>query len=345
MVVAAAVAATALGGVAQATPPYPSSRPDNLTHLYVAARGAGAVGVYRSDSSGNARPERVLPLDGACGPTDVWGVAPGPRGEVFTQSYLGESCTRVVTPDGRPVRSFRSFDRDSPSIAVGADGTTYVARLQPPEIEIFAPDTSGQVVPARVLTVDGMPRSLTVDPAGELVVAVQSRPAGNALEVFAPDAAGAATPLRRITGPHTGLGTSQEFFGNDEQVVVTSSPLTHRLYAAVTGAPADPQAGVPGLPTHIAVFPETATGDAAPLRTIAGSRTGLDATTLTGTANNPASGNIWVMATQGGLGSPTSTGRVLDFNRLADGNATPVRSFTDATTHFADVQSIAFNTR
>ncbi|MGH3530196.1 MAG: hypothetical protein ACRDQ6_23310, partial [Pseudonocardiaceae bacterium] len=130
VVVAAAVAATTLGGVAQATPRYLSSGPGNLTHLYVADRGAGTVRVYRSDSSGNAQPERVLPLDGACGPTDVWGIATGPRGEVFTQSYLGESCTRVLTPAGQPVRTFRSFNRDSPSIAVGADGVIYVARLQ-----------------------------------------------------------------------------------------------------------------------------------------------------------------------------------------------------------------------
>jgi hypothetical protein len=325
-----------------------------LTYLYVAERGAGAIGVYRSDSSGAATPVRTVIESGADGfPTDPWDVALDGHNRLYVQNYLSESATRVFAPLANgptaPEREFRGFARDSPALAVGPDGTVYVARLQPAEVDIFPPGAGGQLDPA-VLEVDGLPRSLTVDPAGDLVVAVEGRSAGNALEVFAPHSTGAATPQRTITGPATTLGRS-DYFGGGEDVVITSSALTHRLYAAVTGAPADPAEAVPALDSHIAVFaegiPTTAgSADVAPLRTIAGPDTGMTGTDLTGIADNPASGNVWVLAqTSGGLTGQVSTGEVLDYRRLADGDSAPIRSFTDATTHFADTQGIAFGTR
>jgi len=336
---------------AQAAPAGGPAARGRVTFLYVAERGAGAVGVYRSDSSGRARPVRVVRETAADGyPTDAWDVAVDSSGRLYVQNSLSESATRLYAAgaDGAatPQRVFRGYTRDSPALAVGPDGTTYVARLQSPEVDVFAPTASGQTQPA-VLTLDGIPRSLTVDPAGELVVAVEAvgSAGSNALEVFRPGATGSAAPTRRITGPATGLGATHGPFGDGEHVVVTSSAFTHRLYAAVTGAPADPANTISGLPTHISVFSETAAGDVTPLRTISGPATAMTGTVLTGIADNPASGNIWVMATRGGLGEPTSTGRVLDFPRLGAGNIAPVRSFTDATTGFADVQGIAFSTR
>jgi len=320
--------------------------------LYVAERGASSVAAYPPDASGPVAP--ALRIAGPhTGLRDPWAVAFDPRGDLYAQNYLAESATVVFTPgvagDVAPLRTVRGLERDAPSLAVDAAGFVYVARFQAPQIEVFAPGASGQGQPARTLQVDGFPRSLAVDSQGNLLVAVVGRPTGaggNAIEAFAPGASGSAVPLRRIAGPHTGLGTGQGFGGfTGDTVVLTASPLTGRLYAAVSGCVA------PTVPPHIAVFPQDGDGDRAPVRTIQGAATGLGVAgqpaAISGIADDQRRGDIYALTSpctvNGGV--VNAAGRVNVYARLAAGDRAPLRSFTDAQTGFTDVQAIAFAPR
>jgi hypothetical protein len=121
--------------------------------------------------------------------------------------------------------------------------------------------------------------------------------------------------------------------------VLAYSPRSGRIYAGVSGC------GPPSAPSHVSVFPDSANGDVAPARTIEGAATGLHQyQEIEGIAVSPADGGIFVMSTRC-VPSGIGPGRVSVFARLAMGNVRLERSFTDATTHFTDVQGIAFPPR
>jgi hypothetical protein len=168
------------------------------------------------------------------------------------------------------------------------------------------------------------PGILTTDTSGN-VIAAMTRYEGNAIEVFTGGPFGSSTPIRVIAGPQTGLGTTPD------NVAVTYSAFTGRLYVGVS-------AGSAGANTHISVFAGDASGDARPIRTIAGPSTGLADGVITGIADSQIDGAIYAMVKNAQFGAP---GYIAVFDRFASGDAAPLRTFTDVDSSFFDAQGIA----
>jgi hypothetical protein len=86
------------------------------------------------------------------------------------------------------------------------------------------------------------------------------------------------------------------------------------------------------------VRPADANGDARPLRTISGNRTGLTGNVITGIAVGPVTGDIYVMVKAAQFSGP---GAVEVFGRFSNGNVPALRSFTDSSSKFQDAEGIA----
>ncbi|MBV8464260.1 MAG: hypothetical protein JO368_13265 [Acidimicrobiales bacterium] len=306
--------------------------------LYVASAG-GPVDVYRGGSSGRVAPVSSIPDPKVSGTVwDPWGLAFDPAGDLFVQSFISDATT-FVFPWGStsPSRIFRVSGPDSRSIAVDPAGDEYVATGESAAVVYMAaPGASGtasdgySVPPVRTITTaetgfEPWPSTLAADRSGDLVVAVLNSHA-NAVEVFAGGAGGSGTPVRFVTGPSTGLGTCTGFDTCDH-LSLAVSPKTGDLFVAVSASGG----------ARIEQFAPDANGDAAPLRTITGSKTGLEGQVVTGLSVGPRRGDLYAMVKPGPF---TGTGHVEVFAPNADGDAAPVRTFTDGSTGFDDALGI-----
>jgi hypothetical protein len=155
-----------------------------------------------------------------------------------------------------------------------------------------------------------------------------TRQTSNAIEVYQGGASGSPVPIRTISGSHTGLGSCTSFDTCDH-LSITYSAFTGRIYVAVSATSGG---------THISVFAGDAAGDASPLRTIAGSSTGLAGKVITGIADSQTTGDIYVMVKATQFGGPAA---VEVFGRLSHGNVPALRSFTDSSSDFQDAEGIA----
>ena len=309
--------------------------------VYVANADSGPVTVYSATSSGSAPPVRTIDNPNLSGTYwDPWTVTVDSSANVYVQTFLSDATTFVFAPgsSGPPARVFRVTGPDSQSIAVDAHGYEYVMGGEgTPQISVAAPGASGNpanlysVSPVRQFTTDQSgfnpwPSTLAVASDGDVIAAV-AHSSGNAIEVYQGGASGSAGPIRTISGPNTGLGSCAGF-GNCDHVSVTYSAFTGRIYAAVSTASG----------THISVFAGNASGNVAPIRTIAGSRTGLTGEVITGIADSQVTGDIYVMVKAAQFSGPAA---VEVFGRLSNGNVSPLRSFTDSSSNFQDAEGIA----
>jgi sugar lactone lactonase YvrE len=143
--------------------------------------------------------------------------------------------------------------------AAGPDpqGTIYVADWEMDAIDVFAPNTTGNVPPERVITgaSTGLsnPGDVKVDAAGDLYVANWGAPSNGSITEYGPGASGNVAPIKTITGPNTG-------FDHPDDISLAPDGT---LYVAndYVGA--------------IQVFAPGASGNATPVRTITGPATGL----------------------------------------------------------------------
>jgi len=329
--------------MAATTSPRPSltsqaSTPPSGPELVYVANTTGPVTAYPAGSTGTVSPVRSLLDPGTTGTFwGPWGVAFDSRRNAYVQSFLSNATSFVYPPGAtQPSRIFRVTGPDSRAIAVDPAGYAYVASGQVGnDISVAAPGAAGvpgtiyQVPEVRRITTDETafhpwPSVLTTDTSGHVIAAVV-RAAGNAVEVFTGGPTGTSTPVRVITGPHTGLGSCS---ATCDQLAVTYSPLTGRLYVAVSQ----------GQQTRINVYAGDATGDAAPVRVITGPATALAGQVVTGIAGSPVDGSIYVVAKPAVFNTP---GTVLVFDRLATGNVAPRRSFTDVNTGLVNAMGIA----
>lgn len=320
-----------------------------LPLLYVAnasdstGSGPGFVTAYDPGSCGSVSP--VLRIEGTNTLIlDDQTLAFDTSGDLFVQNFIGgDAKTLIFAPQASgnvaPIRSFSCVtgDRDNLSIAVDSKGYVFIVRRQafPGLMQVFTPKASGPVSPLRTVSFDGIPISVAVDDEDNVIVGVNSSTLGNAIEVFAPQAQG-GSPKRIIRGSNTALG------GNDHTVpTVAFSPLNDRIYVAVStreflggGTSQNPNA-------HVSVFPSDGNGNIAPVRTIGGTLTGLNGTSIYGLAGSPQTGEVFVMSNP----SPFSTtgASVIVFARLANGNVPPLRSFTDSNTALEEAFGIAFS--
>lgn len=310
--------------------------------VYVARASSGPVTAYPTSSTGKVPPARTLADPGLAGTVwDPWGVALGPDGSVYVQSFLSDATTLVFAPGSSgttaPTRVFRVGGPDSRSIAVDAAGYAAVATGEAAAvIDIAAPGASGRaadlydVTPVRAVPTSEAvwhpwPDILSLAGPGDVAAALVGA-GGNAVDVFASGSGGGAAPVRSISGASTGLGSCGT--GTCTQVSVAYSPVAQQLDVAVDD----------GAATRIEVFPVGAAGDVAPTCTISGARTRLARKVLTGIAVSPTTGTIYVMAKTKEFGG---TGRVDAFSATRCGNVAPVRSFGDRSNGFSDAMGIA----
>jgi hypothetical protein len=309
--------------------------------VYVANADSGPVTVYRAGSAGRVRPVRTIKDPGLKGTVwDPWTVTLDSSSNLYVQTFLSDATTFVfhVGSTVRLARVFQVTGPDSQSIAVDARGYEYVMGGEAvPEVFVAAPRANGSprslysVSPVREFGTgqNGFapwPSTLATDNHGDVLVAVV-KATGNAIEVYRGGASGSPVPVRTISGPRTGLGSCTGF-GACDQLSIAYSALTGRIYVA-TSTPAG---------ARISVFAGRASGNVRPVRTIAGSRTGLIGKVITGIADSQRTGEIYVLVKSAQFSAP---GSVEVFGRLANGNARPLRAFTDSASRFKDAEGIA----
>jgi hypothetical protein len=273
----------------------------------------------------------------------AWGITFDGARNAYVQTFYSEALTFVYPPgSSTPCRIFRVASPDSQAIAVDSSGYEYVLTGQSEiSIAVAGPAASGtpdlysvpmlRQIPVSAAPFRPWPGTLAMGPSRQLVTPVLGSD-GNAIHFFAggPGSAtpGASTPVRVISGPHTGLGSCSD---PCDQIAVTYSPYTGRLYVAVSQ----------GQSTHINVYDGNASGDATPVRVISGPATGLAGQVVTGIADSQVDGSIYVLAKPSAF--EASSGTVLVFDRMASGNVAPRRSFTDASTGLRDGMGIALS--
>jgi hypothetical protein len=310
--------------------------------VYVANADGGPVTAYAASSSGAVAPVRRnrSPND----PNtywDPWGVTFDTHRFLYVQTFLSDATSFVFGPRARgshlPARIFMGGGPDTRAIAVDGLGYEYIATGEgSAEIDVLPPGANGDpnnlyhVAPLRTIQTDEeapfpWPDILTTDTKDEVLAALV-RSMDNAVEVFQGGPVGVSAPVRVISGSQTRLGTCSGF-GSCDQMSIDYAALTGRIYVAVSA----------GSKTRILEFAGDADGDVAPMRIIHGASTRLAGKVVTGIAVSPSTGEIYVMVKHDQFGP----GEIEVFARGANGDVAPERTFTDATSSFADAQGIA----
>ncbi|MGC1380451.1 MAG: NHL repeat-containing protein [Candidatus Baltobacteraceae bacterium] len=239
---------------------------DARGNQYVANRAANSVTVYSSNAQGDAAPLRTIV--GARTHLNLpTGLALDARGDVYVANRSGDTITIYGTTangNAAPIRTIEGSmtDLNEPtSIAVDAEQRLYVTNLANHSVTLFARGASGDVAPIRVIR--GKRAGLTaafalaVDRAGTVYVVNSDDKGISGVLVFGPRANGDVAPIRVIAGSATKLETPSG-------VAVDPGGA---IFVSDHGGSSN--AGV------IRVFAKGASGDVAPIYSIAGSATRL----------------------------------------------------------------------
>lgn len=248
---------------------------DAANNIYVANNRSddapGSVTVYSAGSQGNVAPIAQIAGQGTgYRLTNPSGVALDAAGDIYVSGFTSNSIS-VYAPGASgnptPIRylSGSNVALNEPSyVYVSPKGKLYVSNLMGKSVNVYAPGANGNVAPIQMITGanTGMYRatSVTVDDKGRIYVSSvePGTPTGCCVTVYAKDANGDVAPLQSISGAQTGL-TGPDGIGLDssDNIYVTQFP---------------PNNATPS----VTVFKKGANGNIAPVRTIVGSRTGLD---------------------------------------------------------------------
>ena len=203
------------------------------------------------------------------------------------------------------------------------DSPLYVANSGSDSITVYAPFTSGNMAPSRIIgggnTMLASPSGVTLNAAGELFVANSST---NSITVYSLGATGNAAPIRTISGLLTQLDNPQGI----------ALDAAGNLYVANVGTTTPPTS----TPSSITVYGPIATGNATPIRTITGVLTGLV---------NPqgvivdSAGNLYV-ANAGALSVPDS---ITVYDPTATGNVAPINTISGTNTRLASPQGVVLD--
>jgi hypothetical protein len=306
----------------------------------------GYVSIYDPGSSGTVSP--IATISGSNTQiVDPWSITIDGSGNIYVQNLdsggaLTNTFASGTTGNATPIRSFYNSlgIRDGNAIAVDSQGYVYEIKQESgggvAALQVYAPAASGGTNALVTIyydgstpTLSGRPVSLAVDDTDHVYVGVAS--STNAVQVYKPQLTGTG-PIRTLTGTSTQLG------GGDGRVpYVAFSAATTRLYVGVGNNPLFGSGTAAGA---VCVFDQHANGNTAPLRVISGSSTQLPAGVfISGLAVNPSTSEINVLTSSGF----TTSGQVLVFNRLANGNVSPLRTITDSTSGFQAALGIAFH--
>jgi len=262
-----------------------------------------SITVYSRTANGNAAPVRTISgnLTGLNAPNGI--AVDTVNNEIFVANYLSKSITVYArTADGNtaPLRTISGLGGPV-SVAVDTiNNEILVANLDSSIIAVYTRTASGSAAPVRTFSSLGYPTdAIAVDTANnEIFVNANSVTA-----VYARTANGIASPLRIIAGSSTGISSSTGIAVDtiNNEIFVTNSFPPHSL-----------------LPPSITVYPRTANGNAAPLRTIA---TG---NTFAGIALDTVNNEMIVL--------PRGNSIVNIYERKASGSPTPLRTISAKST-------------
>jgi len=225
---------------------------------------------------------------------------------VYAPGASGAQPTRTITSSSLQVNSGGIY-----ALTVDNSGNLYVSGvLAQPNlgigVAVFSPTASGSATPTRVIeggatTITGLfPVPIAVDSADNLYVSSADPLEPNSILIFDSSADGNVPPTRTIGGPATTINSIQG-------LAVDSAG---NIYVSSSGN------GETGSP-EILVFSTGSTGNVAPIRTISGSATTLDAI---GDLALDSAGNIYVL---NGL-------NLLKIGPNATGNVAPMATITTA---------------
>ena len=229
------------------------------------------------------------------------------------KTHLGYVCAVAISPEANEIYTVDNDWKDN--------------------LTVYPLDSEGEVAPVRKINVDHGAWGIFFDPKNqELVVSTEHI---NKLSVYPRTADGDEEPLRFIQGPNTELADPHGIFVDSEEneIFVANHGYWHReetggnpgtLYLGQRtrasfrrpgiANPPGPSTGKFLLPS-ITVYSRTAEGDAAPVRTIQGSKTGLN--WPNGIYLDPVSDQL-VVANSG-------NDSILFFDRRANGDVAPLR--------------------
>ena len=184
---------------------------------------------------------------------------------------------------------------------------------------VFSYEQSGDAAPLRELEVDhgGWGMYLDHQHYNELFFTIQHL---NKIAVYRPNAQGKEEPHRFIQGPKTGMSDPHGIFVDtkNDEIVVTNHHSSHQIETGVHAATLNFRHMLQSTGrfklASITVYSRTAEGDAAPLRTIQGPKTGLNLPL--GVVVDPERDVILVANDQ--------THSILAFSRTAQGDVAPL---------------------
>jgi hypothetical protein len=270
-----------------------------------------------------------------------------------------QSFALGATGNVAPLTSITSSALDGTSaVAIGANGTVYVASSLSSSIAEFAYDATGNSTPIATITGGPLdyPTAMTIDSSGKLYVADYL---GNSIAVYAAGANGNATPVATISGANTGLtgpfGLTTDSAGDLWVANASNDSLTE--YPPGANGNVTPTATISGSATglddpdaitfdgkgnllvanafgsSLSEYPTTDNGNAAPLRTIGGSSTGLE---FPSGVDVDAEGNIYVSNEQA-----NPTGAITEYSPDATGDATPTATIAGSATQLLGPDKLA----
>jgi hypothetical protein len=309
--------------------------------LYVAndgPRGDSSVTVYSAGARGNAKPKQIISGSNT-GLSASWAVAVGADGKMYVANATGGGSrghgsvtvyAAGATGNVVPMQTISGLKtRLSNPLGVALDpvnGDIYVESegCSSPYfycVEIFASGANGDVAPTGIIRGEKTELSnssgIALDSSGNLYVAnyagVGYKDRG-AVTVYAAGSAGNIAPTRTISGSNTGLYQPETVALDTGGDIYVPNGF---------GAPSD--AG------SVTVYAPTASGNAAPIRTIQGAKTKLDEPL--GIALD-GSGNIYV----GNYESNTVT----IYAASANGHVKPINKIRGTRTGLSYPTGIAF---
>ncbi len=276
--------------------------------IFVANEGAGlggTIGEFAEAASGNVAPSSVItthggqPLAIAFSSREGIGIADG---NIDSPGKFGVETFALATGDF--LTGISCFPKPSQTNAVAFDskGQLFVSTALPEggrAVEVFAPGANGCATPKRTISDEG---GLTID-SNNLLYVADSKTA--TIDIFP---AGSSTMQAQIGGSNTRLvapGT-----------VAVDASLNVYVFDTKTAT--------------VSEFAAGATGNVAPIRTIAGANTGLDGGNgfSFGLAVSKTSGEIFV--------SNPGSNAILGFATTASGNVAPIQTIGGGATMLSD---------
>ena len=236
---------------------------DDRGELFVANYN-DTVTVYASGAKGDAKPVRTL-AGTRTGLSYPVGIAVDGAGDAFVVNSNNTVTIYAAGANGnqapeRTIGGARTKLRACDAIAIDASGAVYVANLgagSEPAVTVYAAGATGDVAPTATISGDQtglhIPTGIAVDATGEVIVSNYNQ----SVTVFTAGSNGDQPPTRKLHGGHTGLDAN------------------YGIAVAKLGSLFVTNQGLTSGPYSVTAYASDATGDAAPLRRLTGSTTGL----------------------------------------------------------------------